>query len=227
VSDVSNLADLLRPVKHVLVDFDGPLCSVFAGLSAMEVAARLIADSSISEAAARGGWEGKSDPLALLRRISDERPDLVSKVDRALAHLEREAVLLATPTSGSEEFLRGCRDSGRSVFIVSNNSGDAIQVYLDRRDLGGYVDGVFGRVPDQPSSMKPSPRLLSDAMDAAAAKPAECIFIGDAVRDVQAGEAAGIITIGYANKPGKEDALRRAGAAVVVDSMQAIRDALV
>ncbi|MFF2541659.1 hypothetical protein ACFVUY_03765 [Kitasatospora sp. NPDC058063] len=25
------LADVLRPVKHVLLDFDGPVCSVFAG----------------------------------------------------------------------------------------------------------------------------------------------------------------------------------------------------
>ncbi|MET8544122.1 hypothetical protein ABZW03_26250 [Kitasatospora sp. NPDC004799] len=28
------LADVLRPVKHVLLDFDGPVCSVFAGLPA-------------------------------------------------------------------------------------------------------------------------------------------------------------------------------------------------
>lgn len=37
------LQDVLRPVKHVLLDFDGPVCSVFAGLPAPEVAARLSA----------------------------------------------------------------------------------------------------------------------------------------------------------------------------------------
>ncbi len=74
--------------------------------------------------------------------------------------------------------------------------------------------------------MKPNPRLLADAMNAAMAKPVECIFIGDAVRDVQAGNAVGVATIGYANKPGKDGALRRAGAVFVTDSVQMIADSL-
>ena len=52
-----------------------------------------------------------------------------------------------------------------------------------------------------------------------------CIFIGDAARDVQAGKAADVATIGYANKPGKEAALAAAGAVAVTDSMSAIAEA--
>ncbi|MFD0532458.1 hypothetical protein ACFQY7_00135 [Actinomadura luteofluorescens] len=51
--------------------------------------------------------------------------------------------------------------------------------------------------------------------------------MGDAVRDVQAGHAAKVATIGYANKPGKEAKLTAAGAVVVTDSMEAVADALV
>ncbi|MFF1794607.1 HAD family hydrolase [Kitasatospora sp. NPDC058263] len=52
------------------------------------------------------------------------------------------------------------------------------------------------------------------------------MFIGDAARDVEAGEAAGIQTIGYANKRGKDAKLAAAGAVVIVDSMELIADAL-
>lgn len=58
------------------------------------------------------------------------------------------------------------------------------------------------------------------------ARPGECVFIGDASRDVEAGDAAGVPTIGYANKPGKDAKLAAAGAVVIVDSMQLIADAL-
>lgn len=219
------LADVLRPVRHVLLDFDGPLCSIFSGLPAREVAHRLYASLSVEQGLPEN-WQSEPDPLALLRRVGDEQPGLATTADQALAQLEEEAAHSASPTPGGESLLKSCADTGRSVWIVSNNSGSAIRQYLEAQQLHIYVAGVFGRISGEPSSMKPNPRLLMDAMDTAAAKPTECVFIGDAVRDVQAGDAAGIPTIGYANKPGKSMALGQAGAAVVVDSIQAIADAL-
>ncbi|MFD7829177.1 HAD family hydrolase [Kitasatospora sp. NPDC059803] len=220
------LADVLRPVKHVLLDFDGPVCSVFAGLPAPEVARRLRESLlAVGEQAPAAG-EAESDPLALLRLVADARPDLAASTDAALAALETEAVRIGNPNPGGESVLLACARSGRSVSVVSNNAGAAIEAYLTDHGLSGYVAGVFGRVPGDPSSMKPNPRLLVDAMGAVGAKPAECVFIGDAARDVEAGDAAGVPTIGYANKPGKDAKLASAGAVVVVDSMQRIADAL-
>lgn len=221
------LSDVLRPVKHVLVDFDGPVCSVFAGLPAAEVAERLRTALLTNGEEVPASCEAETDPLALLRHLSIERPDLAAATDTALTRLEEEAVQLARPTLGGESVLRACATSGRTVWLVSNNASSAIQAYLNLHGLSDQVTGVFGRVPGDPSSMKPSPRLLLDAMDAATARPAECIFIGDAVRDVEAGDAAGVATIGYANKPGKDVALAAAGAVTVVGSMQFIADALV
>ncbi|MCX4549449.1 HAD family hydrolase [Streptomyces sp. NBC_01500] len=223
----THLADVLRPVKHVFFDFDGPVCSVFAGLPASEVARRLY--ETLRPALAPGdpdGWALENDPLALLRRVADVRPDLAGQADETLARLEVEAVVLAERTTGGESTIRACVESGRSVWIISNNSGDAIRSYLTDHGLGDDVAGVFGRVPGDPTSMKPNPRLLLDALSAASAAPASCIFIGDAARDVEAGKAAEVATIGYANKPGKEAVLAAAGAVVVTDSMSTIADAL-
>ncbi|MBP0452402.1 HAD family hydrolase [Kitasatospora sp. RG8] len=221
------LADVLRQVKHVLLDFDGPVCSVFAGLPAPEVARQLREGLLTAGEQAPAGAEEETDPLALLRLISEARPELTESTDAELAALETEAVRVARPTPGGESVLRAAARSGRLVSVVSNNGGAAITVYLAEHGLSGYVAGVFGRAPGDPSSMKPNPRLLLEAMEAAGTRPEQCIFIGDAARDVEAGKAAGIPTVGYANKPGKEEKLAAAGAIVIVDSMQALANVLI
>ncbi|MFF2745121.1 HAD family hydrolase [Kitasatospora sp. NPDC058048] len=214
------LADVLWPVKHILLDFDGPVCSVFAGLPAPEVARRLREDRLATGEPVLAGAEEESDPLALLRLISEARPDLTESTDAELAALETEAVRVARATPGGESVLQACARSGRLVSVVSNNAGVAIEAYLAERGLSRYVAGVFGRTPGDPSSMKPNPRLLLEAMEAAGTAPGHCIFIGDAARDVEAGEAAGVPMIGYANKPGKDVNLAAAGAVVIADSME-------
>ncbi|MFI1518351.1 HAD family hydrolase [Kitasatospora cineracea] len=216
----ASLADLLRPVKHVLLDFDGPVCSVFAGFSAPDVA------KSLQEGLEALGWKAlvedpiEADPLALLRQVAEHRPDLVSPADRRLTLLETAAVQTARPNPGGEAVLRACAQSGRAVSIVSNNATAAIESYLAAHDLTRYVVRTVGRTPGDPSSMKPSPRLLVEAMGGG--DPQEFIFVGDAARDVEAGMAAGVGTIGYANKPGKRGRLEAAGALVVVDSMECV-----
>ncbi|WP_411125911.1 HAD family hydrolase [Streptomyces sp. x-19] len=212
-------------MRHVLLDFDGPVCSVFAGFPAPDVARRLVEVLSGPDGPPLGHEE--PDPLALLRRIADEREDLVSVADETLAQLEVEAVNLARPTPGGVAFLEACAASGRPVWMVSNNATVAIERYLSTHGLGRFVAGQFGRVSGQPKSMKPSPRLLSAAIRAAEAKPSECIFVGDAVRDVEAAHAAGMEAIGYANKPGKDKALTEAGALAVVASMDDLARAVV
>ncbi|MFJ1796936.1 HAD family hydrolase [Kitasatospora griseola] len=120
-----------------------------------------------------------------------------------------------------------CAISGRSVSIVSNNSVAAIEANLANQGLDGYVAGIFGRVSGDVASMKPNPRLLLEAVRAVDGNLKDCIFIGDAARDVGAGHAADVATIGYANKPGKEGKLKAAGAVAIVDLMQLIADHLI
>ncbi len=106
---------MLRPVKHVLLDFDGPVCSVFAGLPAPEAAARLpasLADAGLIQLP-DGPVEG--DPLALLRQINEEHREAVGLADRTLAAVEAEAVRMAVPTPGGESVLRACAESGRCL----------------------------------------------------------------------------------------------------------------
>ncbi|MDT0307014.1 HAD hydrolase-like protein [Streptomyces sp. DSM 44917] len=218
------LADSLSGVRLVLVDFDGPFCSVFAGIPADEVSARLRQQLSGAGHPLSPAWEAEPDPLALLSRIAGDAPALVPEADKLLTELETEAAGLARPNEDVERVLEACAHTGRSVAVVSNNSGASIRAYLAQHALTSRVAQVYGRVPGDPASMKPSPRLLLDAMGDV--PPAACVFLGDAVRDVEAGHAAGVATIGYANKERKKRSLADAGAVAVVTSLLPVADAL-
>jgi beta-phosphoglucomutase-like phosphatase (HAD superfamily) len=53
-----------------------------------------------------------------------------------------------------------------------------------------------------------------------------CAFVGDSTSDVFAGRLAGMPVIGYANRPGKAELLRQAGADAVTTGLDEITTAL-
>jgi beta-phosphoglucomutase-like phosphatase (HAD superfamily) len=74
--------------------------------------------------------------------------------------------------------------------------------------------------------MKPNPEPILTAASGLGVAPAACVLVGDSTTDVEASRAAGVCSIGYANKPGKVERLERAGADAIVTSMADIATAL-
>jgi len=58
-----------------------------------------------------------------------------------------------------------------------------------------------------------------------AAAPSDAVLIGDSVTDIQAARAAGTAAIAYANKPGKDRALRSFDPDALITSMDEIAHA--
>ncbi|MFC6161514.1 HAD family hydrolase [Kribbella jiaozuonensis] len=155
-----------------------------------------------------------------------EDPQLASRLEKALQDAELKAVESALPTPGTAESLAACQSSGKLAAIVSNNYGEAVVRYLARTGLADRVAHVEGRDPPDPTLMKPSPHLIENATRALGLPTPACIFIGDQISDMEAGRSAGASTVGYANKPGKADALSTAGADVIIESMTEVAAAL-
>ena len=221
------LTDILRRAHALLLDFDGPICDMFAGSPAP-----VIADELRALVAAHGGelpaGADVAGPLQLLRLVADTcTPSTVQTVARALLDAELAAADTAQPTPGIDDVLRTAQDSGRHVAIVSNNSDAAVRRYLDRHGLSRYVDHVSARTDDLDARlMKPNDHLIRRAL-AAIMVPAEAsALVGDSTSDVQAGTTAGVAVIGHANKPGKRERLIAAGATAIIDAMDDLADAL-
>ena len=74
--------------------------------------------------------------------------------------------------------------------------------------------------------MKPDPYRVRQAVAILGAENSECTLVGDTLADVMAGHLAGVAVTGYANKPGKAEALADAQAAAVTTDLTEIATAL-
>lgn len=203
----------------LLLDFDGPVCSVFAGYPASQIAAELVANLRAISPHLAEVLAGEQDPMEVLRTAAGVLPrEQVEGIDDQLGRAELKAVESAEPTAGMAELIATARNAGLSVAIVSNNSAAPIAKYLNDHSLDGAVDAVVGRPFGLPERMKPDPYLLAEALGTFSVDASRACFIGDSVTDIEAGRTAGVMTIGYANKPGKASRLGEAGADVVVDA---------
>jgi len=78
---------------------------------------------------------------------------------------------------------------------------------------------VVARTSHDPALLKPSPHLITQAVEALNAEPGECTLVGDSVTDVQCALLASVQSIGYANKPGKRERLSQACAGAIINSL--------
>ncbi|MGY0236019.1 HAD family hydrolase [Longispora urticae] len=226
MTDAPALAALLAGHGPLLLDFDGPVCSIFAGYSAPNVAEAL-RQVLRSERLDLAEIEDESDPLEVLRWTDRQGlPKLTRAVEDALCAAELVAARSAEPTPYGREVIVAARQAGRPVAVVSNNSEAAVSAYLTAHRLARHFATVVGRAYADPSRMKPNPEPLLRAVAALRADPATCTLIGDTVTDVAAGISAGLPVVGYANMSRKVAELRRAGAASVVTTMRDVATAL-
>jgi HAD superfamily hydrolase (TIGR01662 family) len=214
------LEQLLGSCRYLLIDFDGPIAHVFAGLPAPLVAKRL--RGMVEQHGLVDALVDSDDPMQVLHVAKDLPLSRRDAFEQALRAAEVEAVATAEPTPGVDRLLDACERTGRQVAVVSNNSAEAVRAYLSARDLDRFIAIVSARTSSDPSLMKPSPFLVHQAVEHLHADPAACVLIGDTATDIEAATSAGVRSIGHANKPGKAEALRAAGADAIVTTIDQI-----
>jgi HAD superfamily hydrolase (TIGR01509 family) len=227
LTHADSLIETLANARVILFDFDGPVCDVFAGLPAPEVARELTALLSAEDEAAGVAAAGTDDPIEVLRVAHEADSELGQKIEQALTEAEVRAVEVAgQPTPGAAEALRAAREAGRGVAVVSNNSAECVRVFLELHGLEEYVTKIVGRPAEQLHLMKPNPFPLITAAEQMHIDVTSCTLIGDSLTDIQAAHAAGATVIGYANKPHESGQFTEAQADVITEDMHAIADAL-
>ncbi|MGW4059103.1 HAD family hydrolase [Amycolatopsis sp. NPDC004747] len=216
-------ADMLDRARALFLDFDGPVCSVFAGIPASTVANQLrtvLSDGGHTDLPKTVATS--ADPFDVLQYAAMLGEDEARYVEAAFAAHEAEAISTAAPATGAHELIEAWHESGRPLAIVSNNGVPAISAYLDLYDLRTSVNFVSGRTSSNVALLKPSPYLLSQAAAALNVTTDEAVFVGDSASDIEAAQSAGVHSIGYANKPGKVASLSVAGAEAIIDTLTSL-----
>ncbi|MCU7724564.1 HAD family phosphatase [Actinoplanes sp. KI2] len=207
------------------MDFDGPVCSVFAGYPAPRIAAELVGLLAGLGVDVPTDVQAEPDPMEVLRWSGEQcLPKVVTAVEDALCEAELRAVAVAAPTPFGHELIVNAHDHGLPVAIVSNNSAPAVEAYLAAHGLITLVTPIVGRAYADPARMKPHPGPVLDAARYLGAAPADCTLIGDSLTDIEAARAAGVRVVGYANRTWKVAAFASADA--VVTSMGHLAEVL-
>ncbi|HEX5114074.1 MAG TPA: HAD-IA family hydrolase [Pseudonocardiaceae bacterium] len=220
VDDPEALRHILGQADALFLDFDGPVCDLFAGLPASAVVDQLcvvLADGGYGDPPPE--IEKSSDPFDVLKYAATLGETEADYVNAAFTALETEAVATARPTRGAHDLVRNWSSTGRQLAIVSNNSKAAVEAYLVLHDLGRFVAYVSARQWADSRLLKPSPHLLNDALRTLHFVASNAVFIGDSVSDIEAARAVGVMSIGYASKAAKIESLSVAGPAAVTTTM--------
>jgi phosphoglycolate phosphatase len=215
-TDATALGAIIAGTRYLLLDFDGPICSIYAGLPAPTVAEKL---RKLLPGELPAEIADTDDPIEVFSYAATVSDDMAARVEAEMADLEVSAVPTADPTPYVHQVIASARESGRIVGVVSNNSPRAVNAYLDRHGLIGGIRLVVARTSHDPALLKPSPHLITEAVHGLDADPAASALVGDSLTDIEAAHSASVASIGYANKPGKRERMAQLEAGAVITSM--------
>lgn len=224
--ETGKLRGLIADARFVLFDFDGPICRLFAGYAAADIARELV------ERLEREGLlrlltaqeRADPDPQAVLLAVGRRHrgSDVVADLEEMLTQRELRAVPSAQPTAYADPLIRTWTALGVRLAVTTNNSARAVSAYLASRGLAGcFSPHLYGRTLEL-HQQKPDPSHLNRALEAMGAAAAAALMIGDTPSDLQAAEQAGVPFLGYASTGHRETMLRDAGAEVIVRSLEPV-----
>ena len=117
--------------------------------------------------------------------------------------------------TGVHDLLSALRAQGRTLGVVTAKRRRTVDLAFRVLDLGRYFETVVAA--EDTERHKPDPEPVLEALARLGAASGDAAFVGDSPFDVGAGKAAGVFAVGVSwGRIHPEDALRRAGADVVV-----------
>ena len=142
---------------------------------------------------------------------------LGDRKNKLLLELVRERGLEAF--EGSERYLHAARDAGLRLGVVSASAN--CRAALEAAGLAGLFEVRIdaARAAAEQLRGKPAPDTFLAAAHALSVQPAEAAVFEDALAGVAAGRAGGFGYVVGVDRTGHADALRRAGADVVVSDL--------
>lgn len=130
--------------------------------------------------------------LGFGEELSD--PEFERLRDRLLAHYSRDVCRETRLFEGFDAVLEHLESSGIPWGVVTNKPGWLTQPLLEAMGLHRRVRSVVSG--DTLARRKPHPEPLLHAAAEIGVIAEECVYAGDARRDIEAGQAAGMLTVG-------------------------------
>jgi phosphoglycolate phosphatase len=186
------------PIAAVLFDLDGTLLDTAGDISL-----------ALNRAIAEYGWQpvaesdtrtmiGRGGPMLVQRAAQLQQRALdaathAAIVERFFYHygaLQDNDECAARPFAGATEGLRRLHEAGLRTGIVTNKQQRFAISLAKRLGFHGWIDVVVGG--DSCARRKPDPMPVLFACESLKVAPANTLFVGDSINDVQAARGAGV-----------------------------------
>ena len=182
-------------VRAVLFDLDGTLIDSapdLAGAGNDMRAARGLPMLPLAHFRPMVG-SGARGMLGRALQVQPDHPDFEALRDEFLQRYEARMTRETQVFAAMRPVLAALRDAGRPWGIVTNKATRFSAPLV--RALGLLDEAATLICGDTTPHSKPHPAPLLEAARRLGVEPAACVYVGDDLRDVQAGQAAGMATI--------------------------------
>lgn len=125
--------------------------------------------------------------------LTDADPDFARLRQRLLDLYAQDICRHTRPFTGIPELLATLKARGINWGIVTNKPAFLTEPLLDRMQLSFLPACIVSG--DTTPNRKPHPEPMLLACRQSGSEPVECLYVGDAERDIQAGHAAGMKTL--------------------------------
>lgn len=182
-------------IRTVLFDLDGTLLDTAPDLAAalntvlQENHRQALPYAAIRPVVSHGG-------MALIQlgfRLEPSHPDFEPLRRRLLEVYRAQLSALTRPFPGIEALLETLESRGLNWGVVTNKPAWLTDPLL--RDLGLFERAACVVSGDTLQERKPHPAPMLHACAQAGSAPGQCVYIGDAQRDIEAGRNAGMHTL--------------------------------
>jgi len=212
-----------RRPEALLIDLDGTLADSHPALRSCFYAflARRGIEASSEDFDALDGVRLGEIPARLQERFSIAEP--LESLRREYEAGVMDAYAGIAPSRGAAELVRDAAAEGMQLVLVTSAPRAFATAFLRAAGLDAAFTGVVSG-EDVPG--KPDPAPFKRALELARVPAKRALAIEDAPSGVSAARAAGVDVLGVAAEPARSDALRRAGASIVVPDLRAASQAL-
>jgi phosphoglycolate phosphatase len=209
--------------QAIVFDFDGTLVDSYEAIAASVNHVRSshglppLSTAEVRRHVGRG-------PIHLLRHTV---PNSDIEIDLAKYRAHHPSVLRSGTRllPGVAKTLRELKEAGFRLGICSNKPGAFTRQLVEILGLTGLVNAVVG--PEDAPRIKPAPDMLLAILSRLAVTPAQALYVGDMVVDVETARAAGVTVWVIPTGSDSEETLAKASADRLLGSFSEIAALLI
>jgi HAD superfamily hydrolase (TIGR01509 family) len=138
------------------------------------------------------------------------------EVDRRSGAVYSELNTKPKPLRGATELLHALDERGRRWAIATSSRREQVDASINALRLPRRPTIIDGSAVEH---AKPAPDLLLAAARALDVEPSRSWYVGDAIWDMKAAKAAGMLAVGVASGSATAEELKEAGASFTVDDL--------